>query len=167
MPFHILTLKYKDKKLEESFNNDRGSDCLLIIEIVLSIFSFLLIFVYLPKGQSLTILMLILLSIQLILILISFIFNRIVVNRCIINHLFGLFSLLSPLIIILLNLNTYCITLPVFLVFISTHLTLLTSISHLIKIFVGLISILIYLTLTFLKEESIESLFFFLFKYKI
>jgi hypothetical protein len=46
MAFNILTLKYKEKRLEERFSAHAGPHSLLIVEIVLSIVSLLLIYIY-------------------------------------------------------------------------------------------------------------------------
>ncbi|CAF4684245.1 unnamed protein product, partial [Rotaria sp. Silwood2] len=53
MAFNILTLKYKDNRLEKGFSTHVGPYSLLIVEVILSILSLLFIYIYFPK-KSLT-----------------------------------------------------------------------------------------------------------------
>ncbi|CAF1102471.1 unnamed protein product [Adineta steineri] len=156
LAFHFLTLKYKENRLEKSFHKSIESYYLFLIEIILSILSLILIFIYLLKSKYLILTMLILMSIQLILLILLIYLNKRLIKKCLLRHLFISFYLLSPLIIILLN-NNYLLTLTVFSLFISTHLTLGASISHLIKIFLAFISILTYfIILMFIKQKHFQ-----------
>jgi hypothetical protein len=117
MAFHFLTLKYKDKKLEKVFSDHFDPRSLLIIEIILSIISLLLIYIYyFPIQVKSSIIMTILISIKFIVSLILIDFYRIFLNGWILRYLIGSFYLLSPLIIILLNIN---ISILVFVLFIQ------------------------------------------------
>jgi len=154
MAFHFLTLKYKEKKLEKDFSNDIAPDLLLIVEVILSIISLLFIYIYFPIQLKSSIIMIIFISIELILTLILIRFYEILLNKSILRHLLASFYLLSPLIIILININLNCkITLSVFVLFISSYLTLGVSLSHLFKIFLAIISISIYLPFIIFKKE--------------
>lgn len=158
MSFNILTLKYKDNRLEEGFSSHIGPQSLLIIEVILSIFSLLLIYLYFPKFIRTSILMGVLVGIKFILALILIRFHRIVLTSWILRHFIASFYLLSPLIIILIQYPVYYpITLSVFILFISTYLTLGASISHLIKILIAILSISIYLPMVIIKHK-LESL---------
>jgi hypothetical protein len=162
MSFHFLTLKYKNKSLEEQYSSHISPNCLLIIEMLLSIISLLLIYIYFPIKFKSSMLMIILISIKLILSLILICFHRLIVKRRILRHVIGSFYLLSPLLIILLNLNDSFkleISLLSFVVFLSSYLTIGASFSHLIKLFVAFVSILIYVPLIIHKQQ-IQSLFF-------
>jgi hypothetical protein len=160
MAFNLLTLKYKENRLEERFSAHAGPHSLLIVEVILSISSLLLIYIYFPINLRTSIVMGILIGIELILTLILIGFHRILLHWWILRHLIASFYLLSPLIIILIQYPVYCpLTLPVFILFISTYLTLGASISHLIKILIAILSISIYLPLIiFTKQTSSLSL---------
>ncbi|CAF5170581.1 unnamed protein product, partial [Rotaria sp. Silwood1] len=70
MSFNFLTLKYKDKRLENKFSTHAGPHSLLIVEVILSILSILFIYIYFPKQIITSIIMIIIIGIKLILTLI-------------------------------------------------------------------------------------------------
>jgi hypothetical protein len=159
MAFNILTLKYKDSRLEEGFSAHVGPQSLLIVEVILSILSLLLIYLYFPKNIRTSIVMGIFIGIKFILTLILIRFYRILLHWWILRHFIASFYLVSPLIIILIQYPDYHpITIPVFILFISTYLTLGASLSHLIKILIAILSISIYLPLLIFKQ-NVSSLF--------
>ncbi|CAF1221218.1 unnamed protein product [Rotaria magnacalcarata] len=158
MAFNILTLKYKDDKLEKGFSAHFGSQSLLILEVILSILSLLFIYIYFPIKNFVSIIMGIIIGIKLILTLILIRFHRILLHWWILRHFIASFYLLSPLIIILTQISKYDdTTSPVFIVFISTYLILGASLSHLIKILIAILSISIYLPLIIFKSEMPKS----------
>ncbi|CAF1683030.1 unnamed protein product, partial [Adineta ricciae] len=134
MSFNVLTLKYKDKRFEEGFSAHAGPHSLLIVEVILSILSLVLIYIYFLKHQIVrtSIAMGIIIGIKLILTLSLLSFYRTDLNSWIFRHFIASFYLLSPLIIILCQLFDYDLTSPAFFLFISTYLTLGASLSHLI-----------------------------------
>ncbi|UJR20313.1 hypothetical protein I4U23_023444 [Adineta vaga] len=156
MSFNILTLTYKDKRLEESFSAHIGPHSLLIVEVILSILSLLLIYIYFFKHKLIqtSIAMGVIIGIKLILTLILIRFHRPLLNWWILRHFIASFYLLSPLILILIQLFDYDLTSPVFFLFISTYLTLGASLSHLIKTLIAIVSIAIYLSLMFFKDKN-------------
>ncbi len=161
MSFNILTLKFKERRLEESFAGHIGPHSLLIVEVILSIVSLLLIYIYFLKQKPIltSIIMGIIVGIKLILTLILIRFHRTLLNWWILRHFIASFYLLSPLIIILIQIpDNDLLTSPAFFLFISTYLTLGASVSHLIKILIAILSISIYLPLIILKNQ-ISSLF--------
>jgi hypothetical protein len=153
MAFNILTLKYKDNRLEEGFSAHVGPHSLLVVEAIISILSVLLIYIYFfPIKPRSSIITGIIIGIKLILTLILIRFYRIILNWWILRHFIASFYLLSPLIIILIQYpDYYPSSVPVFILFISTYLTLGASISHLIKILIAILSISIYLPLFIFK----------------
>jgi len=152
--FNLLTLKYKDNRLEEGFSAHIDPHSLLIIEVILSILSLLLIYLYFPKEIHTSIVMGIIVGIKFILAVILIRFHSILLNWWILRHFIASFYLLSPLIIILIQYpDYYPITLPVFILFISTYLTIGASLSHLIKILIAILSISIYLPLLIFKQK--------------
>jgi hypothetical protein len=147
MSFHFLTLKYKNKSLEQQYSSHISPNSLLIIEIILPIISLLLIYIYFPIQFKSSMLMI-------ILILISF--RRLIVNGWILRHLIGSFYLLTQLLVILLNLNDSLkleISLLAFVVFLSSYLTIGASLSHLIKLSVAFLSISIYVPLIIHRQQ--------------
>ncbi|CAF3160389.1 unnamed protein product [Rotaria socialis] len=153
IPLNFLTLKYKDNKLEKSFSRKILRYELLIIEILLSILSFLLLFIYLPKQILLSIIMITFILIQLILALIIIRYYKKLTNNLILINLFQYFYLLSPLVLLLIIPKDYLITLSSFILFVSTYLTLFSSINHLIKILLSFLSILIYVLIIFFNNH--------------
>jgi hypothetical protein len=166
MAFDFLTLKYKDKKLEKTFPSHLPSKFVLIIEIILSIFSFILFYIYfyLTKTNKFSIILMIYLSIKLLLTLILIILNEFVLKYSILIHFFSLYYFLSPLIVILISNDNYEIVLPSLVLFLSTYLTLGSSLSHLFKMLVAFISISIYFPFIIFKQQ-IQSLFSFLIEF--
>lgn len=159
MAFNLLTLKYKDKRLEESFSAHIGPHSLLIVEVLLAIVSLLLIYLYFPIRIRTSILLGILIGLKLIFTLILLHFHRVLLNWWFVRHLIASFYLFSPLLIILFEYpDYYPMSLPVFILYISTYLTLGASISHLMKILIAILSISIYLPLI-IFSKSISSLF--------
>jgi hypothetical protein len=159
MVFNILTLKYKDSRFEEGFAAHVSPHSVLIVEVILSILSLLLIYLYFPIYIRTSIIMGIIIGIKFIFALILIRFHRILLHWWILRHFIASFYLLSPLIIILIQYPVYYpITLPVFILFISTYLTLGASLSHLIKVLIAILSISIYLPLLILTQK-ISSLF--------
>lgn len=158
MAFNFLTLKYKDEQLEQRFSAHVGPHSLLIVEVILSILSLLLIYIYFLKHQIIrtSIAMGIIIGIQLILTLGLLRFHRTVLNWWILRHFIASFYLLSPLILILCQLFDYDLTSPAFFLFISTYLTLGASLSHLIKVLIAIISIAIYLPLIYFKNQRLS-----------
>ncbi|CAF3675198.1 unnamed protein product [Rotaria sp. Silwood1] len=153
MSFNFLTLKYKDKRLENKFSTHAGPHSLLIVEVILSILSILFIYIYFPKQIITSIIMIIIIGIKLILTLILIRFHRPFLDWWILRHFIAAFYLLSPLIIILIqNSNYYYMTPPVFILFISTYLILGASLSHLIKILIAILSIAIYIPIIHFKQ---------------
>ncbi|CAF0948730.1 unnamed protein product [Rotaria sordida] len=153
MAFNLLTLKYKDNRLEKAFSTHVGPHELLIVEVIISILSLLFIYIYFPKKSSTSIIMGIIIGIKLILSLILIRFHRPFLDVWILRHFIAAFYLLSPLIIILIQYpNYYNMTQPVFILFISTYLILGASLSHLIKILIAILSISIYLPLICLQK---------------
>ncbi len=154
MAFNFLTLKYKDNRLEESFSAHIGPHSLLIVEIILSILSLLLIYIYFLKDTRTSIITGIILGIEFLLTLILIRFYRALLHWWILRHIIASFYLLSPLIIILIQYPVYYPkTLSVFTLFISTYLTLGASLSHLIKILIAILSISIYLPLIIITKQ--------------
>jgi hypothetical protein len=154
MAFNILTLKYKDSRLEEGFSAHIGSHSLLIVEVILSILSLLLIYLYLMKDIRTSIVMEILNGMKFLLTLILIRFHQTLLNWWILRHFIASFYLFSPLIIILIQYPQYYpLTLPVFILFISTYLILGASLSHLIKILIAILPISIYLPLIIITEQ--------------
>lgn len=161
MAFNLLTLKYKDNRLEKGFSAHVGPHSLLIIEIIISILSLLFIYIYFPKTNFISIIMGIIIAIKLILTLILIRFHKPFLVWWSSRHIIASFYLLSPLIIILIQVsNNYDTASSVFIIFISTYLVLGASLSHLIKILIAILSISIYLPLIILKQQ-IKSLFLF------
>ncbi|CAF4364973.1 unnamed protein product [Rotaria sp. Silwood2] len=120
MAFNILTLKYKDNRLEKGFSTHVGPYSLLIVEVILSILSLLFIYIYFPKKSLTSIIMGIIIGIKLIITLILIRFHRIFLKRWILRHFIAAFYLLSPLIIILIEIsNYYDMTRSVFILSIS------------------------------------------------
>ncbi|CAF1069139.1 unnamed protein product [Rotaria sp. Silwood1] len=155
MSFNFLTLKYKDKRLENKFSTHAGPHSLLIVEVILSILSILFIYIYFPKQIITSIIMIIIIGIKLILTLILIRFHRPFLDWWILRHFIAAFYLLSPLIIILIqNSNYYYMTPPVFILFISTYLILGASLSHLIKILIAILSIAIYIPIIHFKQAT-------------
>ncbi|CAF1405905.1 unnamed protein product [Rotaria sp. Silwood1] len=155
MSFNFLTLKYKDKRLENKFSTHAGPHSLLIVEVILSILSILFIYIYFPKQIITSIIMIIIIGIKLILTLILIRFHRPFLDWWILRHFIAAFYLLSPLIIILIqNSNYYHMTPPVFILFISTYLILGASLSHLIKILIAILSIAIYIPIIHFKQAT-------------
>ena len=150
--FNILTLKYKQTELEKKFSSYIEPYSLLIVEVVLSILSFLLIYIYFPKEKFTSVIMGIIISIRIILILILIPFYHTVFHGWISRHVIASIYLLSPLIIILIQIPHHDqLTVQVFVVFISTYLTLGTFLSHSIKVLLAVLSISIYLPLIIIK----------------
>ncbi|CAF1037346.1 unnamed protein product [Adineta steineri] len=154
--FNILTLSYKEKRLEESFSAHVGPHSLLIVEVILSIVSLLLIYFYFFKRKIIltSIILAVLLAVKLILTLVIIFFARKLLRWWIIRHLIGSFYLVSPLIIILIQIpDSILLTTPAFFLFISTYLTLGASVSHLIKLLIAILAILIYLPLMICTQD--------------
>ncbi|CAF2587854.1 unnamed protein product [Rotaria sp. Silwood2] len=159
MSLNLLTLKYKDEKLEKSYRNNIIKYELIIIEIVLSIITYLILFIYLPKRILSSIIISIFILIQLILTLIIIRYYNLLINLSIFIYLFSMYYLFSPFILILIGtIDDYNITLPCLFIFISTYLALSRSIYYLIKIFFAFISISIYVTFILYKYDISRSL---------
>ncbi|CAF5099552.1 unnamed protein product, partial [Rotaria sp. Silwood1] len=158
IPLNKLTLKYKDKSLEKTYSTNIFQYKLIIIEIILSIITYVILLIYLPKRILSSIIISIFILIQLILTLFIIRYHDIYLNISIFKYLFSIYFLFSPFILILIGtIDQYSITFFAFLIFISTYLTLSRSISHLIKIFFAIISISIYLTFILFKYDITRS----------
>ena len=158
MAFNILTLRYKDKRFEEGFSAHIGPHSLLIVEVLLGIISLLFIYLYFPLQIRTSIILAILIGMKLIFTLLLIRFHRLFLNWWIVRHLIASFYLISPLILILFEYpHYYPISLPVFILYISTYLTLGASLSHLIKILIAILAISIYLPLI-IFSKTITSL---------
>ena len=160
MAFNLFTLKYKEKRLEEDFAAHIGPHSLLIVEVLLALVSLLFIYLYFPFRIRTSILLGILIGLKLVFTLISLRFHQTLVRWWYARHLIASFYLLSPLLIILFEYPEYYpISLPVFILYISTYLTLGASISHLMKLLIAILSISIYLPLI-IFSKTISSLSF-------
>ena len=158
MSFNFLTLKYKDIRLEQGFSAHIGPHSLLIIEVLLAIVSLLLIYLYFFHNIRTSISMGVILVIELCLTLFLIRHHKSFLHWWHLRHLFGSIYLLSPLILILIQYPEYLPkTLPVFILFISTYLTLGASISHLIKILIAILAISIYLPLIIVYTQSLST----------
>lgn len=76
MAFNILTLKYRDKRLEQGFSAHIGPHSLLIVEVLLAIISLLLIYLYFPIQIRTSIVLAILIGMKLIFTLLLIYFHR-------------------------------------------------------------------------------------------
>lgn len=156
--FHLLTLKYREKNLEKAFSSHIGPHSLFIVEVLLSIFSLVLIYLYFPKQIFISIVLSIILLIKFLLTLILIRYYEKVLRWWIVRHIISSIYLLSPLILILISLNLNEMLIPVFIIFLSTYLTIGASISHLIKTFFALLSISLFLPLFLLFNRNSVSM---------
>jgi len=145
--FHFLTLKYRENNLEKGFSSHIGPHSLLIVEVLLSILSLILLYLYLPKKILLSIVLSIILLIKFLLTLILVRFYEKLLRWWICRHIISSIYLLSPLILILISLDYNEMLIPVFIIYLSTYLTIGASISHLIKTLFALLSICLFLPL--------------------
>ena len=158
MAFNVVTLNYKDRGLEESFSADLDPHFLLVVEVILSMISLLCIYIYFPKRIFTSIALATIVAIELLVTIVLICFCRDVLRWWIIRHLLACLYLLSPLVLLFLETSLWQVTLPVFVLFLSTHLTLGSSLSHLIKTLLGLLSIAVYLPLLIVREQIPGSL---------
>lgn len=161
MASQMLTLRYKEKRLEEGFSAHVSPSSLLIVEVLLSLICLLLFYLLLPHRLIPSIVLSILIGIEFLLTLILLCFSSSVdflLRWWIVRHLFASIYLLSPLILLVSSFSTSSLDMSVFMsfvLFLSTSLTLGASISHLIKSLLGLVAIVIYLPLMILKENEL------------
>ena len=158
MAFNVITLNYKDPELEEDFSADLDPHSLLVMEVILSLISLLCIYIYFPKRTFTSIALAIIVAIELLVTVIFICFCRDVLRWWVIRHLVACLYLLSPLVLLFFETSLWPVTLPVFVLFLSTHLTLGSSLSHLIKTLLGLLSIAVYLPLLIVRQQISRSL---------
>ena len=161
MASQMLTLRYKEKRLEEGFSGDVSPSSLFIVEVLLSLICLLLFYLGFPHRLLPSIVLSILLGVELFLTLVLLCLSRgvVLLRWWIVRHLFGSIYLLSPLILLVSSLSSTddgdIFLFMSFVVFLSTSLTLGASISHLFKTLLGLLAIGIYLPLIIFKQRQL------------
>ena len=161
MASQMLTLRYKEKRLEEGFSADVSPSSLFIVEVLLSLICLLLFYFYFPHRFVPSIVLSILIGMELILtlFLLCFSLGVVLLRWWIVRHLFASIYLLGPVVLLvssLLSTDDRDVSLFIaFVVFLSTSLTLGASISHLIKTLLGLVTITIYLPLMIRQEQQL------------
>lgn len=145
--FNPLTLTYREKKLEKGFSSHIGPHSLLVVEVILSIGSLLLIYVYLPKKLLLSLLFSVVLLVIFLLTLLLVRQHERLLRWWLARHLFASLYLLSPLVLLLVSLDGEQALLPALLLFLSTSLSIGASVSHLVKTFFALLASALFLPL--------------------